>query len=197
MVRKISVLAAVIPLLLVTGCMVHYPTEMYPFEIFEVFMNKQRVHPKGTIYKRYSDGKHIMHFDRIGRTNAIYGWIVCHECTWKRKRVAAIYDGSQLYVVYGAHENLFNIEILPFEPLNKDGNWKTNWFWNVINIYKIEGQSLMHHSQYRKCIWGDAPTVREWTNAPLAKGGDKLDCKKQQPGRYEKFFIAVDDATLQ
>ena len=121
------------------------------------------VHPEQKIYRQYVSNDRYFQFDRMSSDNTIYGWFTCTDCSWTREKIAAVYDGSYLYVVYGHHEDLF-LNRPQRVPMLPDAHWS----WNVVEKFQVEGRNLIKLSQIRKCDY-DSPAIRSGEIARIPK----------------------------
>ena len=189
MVAKIR--NALILFVLLSGCATYnFPTALWEPQVALILSNVEREHPREKLYRQYVSRRLYMQFERISADNVIYGWMTCTDCEWTRKKMAAVYDGSYLYVVYGHHEDFFvrEPEMRPMFP-------NEYWSWNVVDKYQVEGRNLVKLSQFRECLKG-TPTVKEWTNVPLSPKPGEIDCRYQESGTYKTVYVATIDETL-
>jgi hypothetical protein len=150
---------------LVSGC-AHTPSfyleGMHETDVHKVIDGLNKVDPKDALYKQYVNGTYYLQFDRVDSSNVLYGWLACSNCAgWTRKEILAVYDGADLYLAYGHHEEFFQQQ--PQEKLMINFTEDVSRFrfdkkysrpailWNSIEVYKVEGRNLVLTSKFEKC----------------------------------------------
>ena len=187
-IAEITLLTSV--MLFVSGCATWQPPgKMTEIEVFGYVSGLDKTHPQKKIYRQYVSDDRYLQFDRITDDNVIYGWHTCTNCNWTRVKMAAIYTGSYLYLIYGHHEDFFKS---PPEDIPVLSDW--HWSWNAIEKLQVEGRNLIKLAEIRKCPY-DYPVIKEWTNGPWRADGE-IDCSIRKSGRYESLWVATIDETL-
>ena len=201
-----------------TGCAtVKPPSSLSEYNVAEILRDVEWKHPTEKLYRQYVSGKLYLQLDRISEKNVIYGWLTCTDCVWTREKMAAVYDGSYLYLTYGRHEDFFVqndsllagdkpaltylspeqfVQMMLTDMHPDKTHWLTDWKWNTVEKYRVEGRNLVLLSQFRKCVWDNDTGVQEYTNAPLRPDFDEIDCRYQEPGKYNTIYVATIDETL-
>ena len=181
----------VLVIMLLSGCATYKPpTRLWETDVARILSDVEKTHPREKLYRQYVSDKYYFQFDRISENNVIYGWLTCTDCSWTRHKMAAIYDGSYLYVTYGQHEHFF-LSQPDQEPMYSDSLY---WRWNVVDKYRVEGRNLIQLSQFRKCRHR-TPMIREWTDAPYLPGPGEIDCRYGGEA-YNSIYVATIDETL-
>ena len=189
MSRRIYLLSTVV---LLQGCATFkFPSPMLQTDVARILSNVKREHPREKLYRQYVSGRIYLQFERIGKDNVIYGWKACTDCDWTREKMAAVYDGSYLYVTFGHHEDFFLSE----PQIKSMHAYREQWFWSVVNKFQVEGRNLLMLTQHRRCD-SDLPQVREWS-APPWKKESEIDCRTVWAGeKYNTLYVATVDETL-
>ena len=185
------IVLTILSAMIVTGCGTYnFPSPLWETQVARILSDVERTHPQEKLYRQYVSGRLYMQFERISDNDVIYGWVTCTDCSWTRKKMAAIYSGSYLYVIYGHHEAFFLRE-----PKKKVMYPNEHWSWNVVDKYQVEGRNLVLLTQYRECLKA-SPTVKEWSNKPYVPEVGQMDCRYAASGSYNSVYVATIDDTL-
>ena len=174
----------------VAGCSTYKPpSPLLETHVSRILSDVERLHPREKLYRQYVSGQLYLQFERISDNNVVYGWVTCTNCNWTREKLAAVYDGSYLYLTYGHHEDFFL-----FPPKEKSMH-PTNlaWIWNTVEKYQLEGRNLILLSKFRRCIY-KSPSIEEWFVAPWVSSGE-IDCRVGGD-TFKEIYVATVDDTL-
>ena len=175
------------------GCTTYnYPAPLSENEAAAVMLAVTREHPRERIYRQYVQDSQYLQFERVGEDDVLYGWRTCTTCDWTRLQMAAVYDGSYLYLIYGHHEDFF-MGAPDDTRLIDDDNFQ-HWSWNTVDKFQVEGRNLVKLSEWRACPYSSVARVQEWTAPPYRSDG--IDCRYKSSRGYSTVWVATVDETL-